>query len=286
MVGACNRYQEGDPIILRRSAALGDVVAATVVARNLNAAGYDVIFQSQSYCHAVLRYCPQIIDYEEIGRPCHIDLDGAYENSPLKKQRSFHEIFLDVAQQQLIPHGIQFIRSFPSPQLTVLPCYQKEVLTRLEPFPKPWVMMNPRSICWTHRTIQPPVWQAASAMINGTVFWIGLDPCPPGIVDLALRHVDLLVHYISCADCVVTTDTSPAHIAAALEVPLVVIYQSINPRLTVGHLANLELVASSMGCLNCQLLKCPIDPNYPPCQNVSPELIANAVNLKTSHVLQ
>lgn len=286
MVSICNcRFTEDNPVIVRRSAALGDVVAASIVADRLYEMGYNVIFQSFPFYHAALRYHPKIIGFEDIVRECNVNLDGAYEKHPRKHALSFHEIFIQTANEQLQYSGIQLPMNLKPPRLYVLPQYQKEVLPVLDQYPKPWVMINPRSINWTHRTVQPHVWQKASQMIEGTVFWIGLDPCPSGpLVDLQIRHVDRLVHYISCADMVVTVDSGPAHLAAALEIPLVVVHQSINPYLTVGGFVDLDTIWAPVNCLNCQHIRCPINGNYPPCQNINPEQLANLVNSKLSKI--
>lgn len=281
MVSICNRrFSEDNPIVIRRSAALGDVIAATIVADRLDELGYNVVFQSFCFYHAALRYHPRIIGFEELNRQCNVNLDGAYENHPRKHTLGFHEIFLETANSQLIQSGIQIPMNLKPPRLYVLPQYRNEILAILNPYPKPWIMVNPRSINWTHRTVQPSVWQQASAMMEGTVFWIGLDACPSGIVDLQVRHVDRLIHFISCADLVVTVDSGPAHIAAALQIPLVAIYQSINPALTVGTQVDLTTIAAPVNCLNCQHIRCPINGDYPPCQNVDPEYLADVVNRK------
>lgn len=282
MVSFCNwRFSQDYPVIVRRSAALGDVVAATIVADRLDEMGFNVVFQSFSFYHAALRYHPRILEYQDIVQECHVNLDNAYEQHPRKHVLSFHEIFIQTANQQLECQGIQIPMNLKPPRLYVLPQYRNEVLSILNPYPKPWIMVNPRSIHWTHRTVQPHIWNQAARMMNGTKFWIGLDPCPSGIVDLQVRHVDRLVHFISCADMVVTVDSGPAHIAAALQIPLVVMNQSINPELTVGNQVNMTSVSPpGLHCTNCQHIRCPINGDYPPCQNINPDYIAYVVNSK------
>lgn len=282
MVSFCNwRFSQDYPVIVRRSAALGDVIAATIVADRLDEMGYNVVFQSYPFYHAALRYHPRIIEYQDIIQNCHVNLDNAYEQHPRKHVLCFHEIFIQTANQQLESHGIQIPMNLKPPRLYVLPQYRREAEAICNGLPRPWVMINPRSINWTHRTVQPHVWEQAARMMDGTKFWIGLDPCPSGIVDLQVRHVDRLVHFISCADLVVTVDSGPAHIAAALQVPLVVMNQSINPELTVGKHVNLTCVtASGVTCTNCQHIRCPINGDYPPCQAINPDYLAYVVNNK------
>jgi len=64
---------------------------------------------------------------------------------------------------------------------------------------------------------------------------------------------------LSCVDLLVTNDTGPAHIAAALGRPTLVIFGPTNPLTTRPFSSAAELVRHPPDCAPCMLRDCPID---------------------------
>jgi len=64
---------------------------------------------------------------------------------------------------------------------------------------------------------------------------------------------------ISVADLLVTNDTGPAHIAAALGTPVLVIFGPTNPATTRPFAPNSEIIRQPPDCAPCMLRDCPID---------------------------
>jgi heptosyltransferase-2 len=64
---------------------------------------------------------------------------------------------------------------------------------------------------------------------------------------------------ISLADMLITNDTGPAHISAALHTPTLVIFGPTNPLTTYPMSQNAEIVRSPPDCAPCMLRDCPID---------------------------
>src|SRR5271154_4518957 len=73
-------------IVVRRNAALGDALCATVVADKLIEQGFDVVFQTHAACHCIIRRHPRIARVEEPQGYTDINLDGAYENNPQRRR--------------------------------------------------------------------------------------------------------------------------------------------------------------------------------------------------------
>ena len=67
------------------------------------------------------------------------------------------------------------------------------------------------------------------------------------------------VAIISIADILITNDTGPAHIGAALGTPTLVIFGPTNPLTTYPRSANAEIVRRAPDCAPCMLRDCPID---------------------------
>lgn len=64
---------------------------------------------------------------------------------------------------------------------------------------------------------------------------------------------------ISLADVLVTNDTGPAHIGAALHTPTLVIFGPTNPLTTYPYSACAEIIRRPPDCAPCMLRDCPID---------------------------
>jgi heptosyltransferase-2 len=64
---------------------------------------------------------------------------------------------------------------------------------------------------------------------------------------------------LSAADLLVTNDTGPAHVAAAVGCPVVVIFGPTNPETTRPFSALAEVVRKPPECAPCMLRDCPID---------------------------
>jgi heptosyltransferase-2 len=68
-----------------------------------------------------------------------------------------------------------------------------------------------------------------------------------------------VVAVLSLADALVTNDTGPAHIAAALERPTLVIFGPTDPRTTRPFSHAAEIIRRPPDCAPCMLRDCPID---------------------------
>jgi len=64
---------------------------------------------------------------------------------------------------------------------------------------------------------------------------------------------------ISIADVLITNDTGPAHIGAALQTPTLVIFGPTNPLTTFPMSPSAEIIRSAPDCAPCMLRDCPID---------------------------
>lgn len=253
-------------LTVRRSLALGDVLCATVVADKLVARGLTVEFQSHPAGHPILRRCKNVKSFTEPrGQPT-VNLDGAYETDPHRVSKTFHRMFIDRANQQLSHLGINL--GDPTncrPRLTVTDAERETARARFMEHPRPWVFICPRSESYPHRQVHDGTWLEIAQRVKGTKFWLGLHPAPPGIVDLKVRYLDNLIVWLSAADLLITVDTGPMHIGAALGIPIVAISQSSSPDLHLNNQNDFVSVKTDLECLNCQKNLCPKNAIMPPC---------------------
>lgn len=265
-------------IIVRRNAAFGDAIAATVVSDHLAKLGVPTVFQTHPDIVSTIRRNPYVYAVTPTSGFCHVNLDGAYENDPNRTSKSFARMFMDSANLQLLSRGIQLGGPLNCKPRLVVTEQEKSTMIehRLKNYPKPWVFVCPRSNHWAARTVPDPIWNEAAKRIPGTKFWMGMHPAPPAFVDLGYRNMDHMTMALACADLLVTVDTGPMHVAAAMNIPIIAILQSSSPELHLNDQNDFTCIWPNLDCLNCQKNLCPKNEHLPPCQNVDPEMIARA----------
>ena len=278
--GGNHKSLKGSVSVLR-TAALGDVLCSTVVADKLAGLDFDVHFQAHSSTHCILRRCPSIYRISEPRQGADVNLDGAYETDPGRRRKHFHEMFMQRANDQLRKRNIDL--GPPTncrPRLIVQSDEREAAKARFANYPRPWVFICPRSQSFAHRQCPDSAWVEIAMHVAGTKFWLGLHPAPSGIVDLECRHFDNVILWLSAADLLITVDTGPMHIAAALGVPVVAIVQSSSPNYHLNNQNDYIAVAGPLDCLNCQQDVCPINAISPPCQQVNVGGIAAWANAR------
>lgn len=248
-------------MIVRRSNAMGDVLSASCVAVALVDRGMRVEFQTDPRWHGMLRRHPGLrtVAITSPSGYCDIDLDGAYEHHPQRTSKHYVSIYFEKANLR---------GSVRRPVLVFDEARRNVFQAELSKYPKPWIMVCPRSNSFVNRTIPNETWSALSVQLKGTKFWVGTIPPANHFQDLACCDIETLIDYLSLANLFVTTETGPMHIGAALRVPMVVIKQATDPRLTLINHPNWTVFEPDLSCLNCQQWTCPINANHPPCQNI------------------
>jgi len=270
-------------IIVRRTAAIGDALAASVVADRLSEKGYECEFQTHANIHCLLRYQPNISTLALPNGYAHVDLDRAYENNQSRRSLHFSEMFMTRADEFLRPYGITLGPALNCRPRVRLPNHILQTsLAKFHEHPRPWIFCVPRSNTYAARQVPDNIWESFALASCGTKFWLGTHPAPKGIVDLQCCHLDNLIAWISAADLVVSVDTGPLHIAAALGKQIVALGQSSSPELHLSDQVDFETIwpLGNLDCLNCQANLCYKDRFIPPCQLFDPAAIADKVNRK------
>lgn len=267
-------------LVVRRRAAIGDVVASTAVADRLTQLGYAVAFQCDPIIAPLMARQRNIRARLPMDQRCHVNLDDAYENHPLRTRLHFNELFFAAADRQLKMGGISLGKPInATPSLVVMDSEKMGPMERLSPFPRPWVFICPRSNSWPNRTIQDCIWQKVATQVKGTCFWLGTNDAPQGIEDLKMRSIFHLPVWLACADLLATVDTGPLHLAAAVGTPALVFEQASSADLHLTDQRDFRSVKHpTLTCTNCQKNVCPFGKHLPPCQNWPSELMADEIN--------
>jgi GT2 family glycosyltransferase/ADP-heptose:LPS heptosyltransferase len=272
---------QGNEVVIRRTGAIGDALAATVVADRVKQAGAPVIFQSHPDIHPVLRRVPSVTHVTVPEPFCHINLDGGYEQDPLRRSKHFYWMFLERAREQFRNHAHWFASVYNAkPHLRISDEEKARSVNRLEAYPKPWIFICPRSDSYNVREVPFDVWQAVAEQVEGTKFWVGTHPGPSNIVNLNCRRIEEVLLLLSVADLLISVDTGPLHLAAAMDITALAIGQSSSPELHLSDQADYQTISPKLDCLNCQLNRCPKNQWHPPCMDIDPDFIAAWANAK------
>lgn len=186
-------------------------------------------------------------------------------------------MFIAAANRQLRPHGIDLGAPLNCcPSLSVPDSTKEWASNQFRQYPRPWVAVCPRSQSYFARTVPDPIWQSAAPKIHGTKFWIGMHPAPAGFVDLKATHFDNVISWLSVMDLLVSVDTGPLHISAALGIQCLALGQSSSPELHLSDQRDYQTIwpEGNLGCLNCQQNSCPINYYLPPCNTFDPDKIS------------
>lgn len=281
------RTDKRPEIVVRRTAAIGDALCATCVASKLVENGYQVRFQCHPDLHGMIRRVPAVASVEEPKATPHVNLDNAYEAHHYRKQVSFTDIFVVAADDQLTRRGI-FVGAPTNcaPVLFVKEDERAQAIARFRQCQRPWIVFAARSNSWANRTIPDGTLSQVAKEIHGTCFWIANHAqAPSGFVDLNVRDLDTLIKFISVADLFVGPDTGPMHISAALKVPVIALEQASSPELHLSDQRDFRTVRiPNLACTNCQHNVCPLPgkDRCPPCTEIGPELLSNAINYRLS----
>lgn len=273
---------------VRRSAAIGDVVASLCVVDKLVENGFEVTFQCHPAMFPLLRHHGTKAEESSKTTKAIIDLDGCYESNPQRALHHFSEMFMASANRQLASFSMGIGKPLNcTPSLHVAEHVKQSVRTRLAQYERPWVFVCPRSHAFFARTVPDPIWQTAAQQIKGTKFWLGLHIAPPkGFVDLQIRHIDTLIDFLSVADLMVSVDTGPLHIAAAEGVQCLALGQASSPELHLSDQRDfLTIWPDNLDCLNCQKDVCPKNYYIPPCNSFDPDQISQTANRRLTSKL-
>lgn len=275
-----SKQSEKQTVTVQRKGAIGDNISASIVADKLKAKGYRVRWAAVPQCIPALKHHPSIDEFCEPDS-CKIDicLDGAYERHREIKTTRFSEIFLEVASKA--------IGTLPKtncvPTVIVTDEERSTALETLNPHPRPWVMIIPRSNSWPNRTVVQEEWNILAGLVVGTCFWTGTDPCSKPLVDLECRDFRVLMGYLAHADLVVSVDTGPMHAAAALNRSMIVIEQAFDPALHLSDQNDFVTFKLGLPCSPCFNFTCKLkyeNPKDPSCRHVDTSALADAVNAR------
>jgi GT2 family glycosyltransferase len=274
-------------VTIRRKAAFGDVLMATPLAKRFADFGHHVRFGTLPTVAPILSGLPflSVTGHDE---PANVLLDNTYETNLNRKTESVAKMFFDAAAVELRRRGIPEKAINLRPHLVLTPQEVFTAATHMSRLPRPWTVFIPKSVAWKTRTLSPAAVRDVLAGLPGSVF-LGLPDAeaslPAGknvMVTAWARTFRDFAAVIANADLVVTADTGPMHVAAALGKPIVALQQSIAIEQRLNDQVDYIKVAAPADCSPCNDFACRIPgmKDTPPCMWIEPTAILSAAKTK------
>lgn len=272
-------------VAIRRRAAFGDVIMATIVASKLKEVGVGVRMITEPIISRALEGHPAVQEWENSGE-CDIDLDRTYEDNMERDRKPIPRLMMDAALPQMERLGIQVIDTCNLvPVLGITDDERWAAAKELQDIPRPRIVLVDASGSWANRTWSKQQVERFPHKLGGLGQVIWSKPSrwagpPDGVAKLEIRDFRHLMAVISQADIVVTPDTGPLHVAAAFDKPIIALEQCNRTNLRLTNLTDWTSVAPPLDCIGCSKFDCPISLKSPPCQDIDADLVAAMVRMK------
>jgi ADP-heptose:LPS heptosyltransferase len=289
-------------IDIKRHGGIGDVVMALSIAKALHNRGYKIGFSTDFSLLSIVKHQKYIERVFEHVIENGINFDWVENDRQFNGGRTdcttdaALEVFLRYTNHQLNKLSISPLdMSELNYDITYPNEIRETMLSHLNKFPRPWIMMNTKAQT-SNRSIPTSIAQDVQSSYNGsgTVFWIGNRDrlLKNNLMDEFVNET--LFYFISaidCADVLVTTNTGSLHLGLALNKKVVAIDQSWKTKdFSFNTQSKIEIIHADLECLNCQQHGgCKIDnneqlnarwdfPMYPKCSYVTSTQIIDAIN--------
>lgn len=273
---------------IKRTAAMGDVIMVEPVLEHFHKKGYKVVLDTLNQFHLLFIhhhykiYRPQEIDkrvWEDAEYESY-NLDMSYESKPdVLRLKTYYE-FCGVHDGELKNPKLSL--SFALDQKTKL--FPKYCIIHLEN--KEQKARNVRGVDWN--------WVVAELKMKGYfVVQVGMDESVTinGATKIKTLSENFLCYVIGGADLFIGIDSGPAHIASGFDVPSIIFFGNVNPKIAYPDLSNKYVITNHEKespvcdkpyCWHSIVngttgAKCYIDNDNPPCATYKTEELVKAI---------
>ncbi len=277
------QYQK--TIVIKRTAACGDVVQTEAVLHHFHKKGYRVILDTLPQFYSLFQnhYFP-VEYYEHFNKNVRhtvINLDMSYESDPKKLHLKAYYEFAGV------PEDEQVIRN---PKLNVVVDKSNTL------FPQKFVVLHLDKRGQPGRNQYGIDWKVIVEYLKAKDFLViqigkGESEEIEGVVKMNTLAEPMMVYLLAGCEFMIAVDSGPANVAVALGKKLIVFHGAVNPeyiwpdrtniRVITNHSAD-NPVCNNVYCwsstIGCEGVPCYVDFEKPPCTRFSTYQVINAIN--------
>ena len=269
-------------VIIKRTAAMGDVIMVEPVLHYFHKKGYRVVLDTtdQFYMLFVNHYFPvhhiKRIDGRLLPGAERHNLDMAYEAFPQKNRlRSYYQ-FCGIKDGEM--RNPKLSVGFPIVDGTKL--FQKSCIIHLE------------GIRQSGRGVFGVDWENVVANLQErgySVFQVGKRNVPliKNAIYLNTQNENFLCYAVGSADLFIGIDSGVSHVASAFRVPSILFFGNTNPEVVHPDLSDKVIISNGKVCdkpfcwhqqIGIESEPCYLDPQLPPCAKYTTEQVINAIN--------
>lgn len=276
-------YQE--TVVIKRSAALGDVVQVEPILHHFHKKGYRVVLETlpQFYGlfgqHYFKVHHPQEIDGRLLEKARRYDLDFSYESKPQQLHLKTYYEYCEVPENEMVLRN-------PFLHLNI----EKSPSTKL--FKKYFIL---------HLAVR----KQTGRNVQGNIYWEGIveylkekgydtiqiggaeSDAVEGALQMMTPGEPFLMWVIREADGFLGIDSGPANIAVAFDVPAAIFFGNVDPKYIYADLTNISPIENAPNCGNdkcwhrqvgCEGMECIVDDKKPPCVQFTHQQVITAID--------
>lgn len=260
-----------DMVIIRRMAAMGDVIQVEPVLEYFHNKGYRVVLETLPQFEALFQrhYFPVLfphqIDPRVLATAKRYNLDMTYESDPKKIHLQAYFEFCGIKDYKL-----------RNPKLSL--GFEINDQTRMF---KKYAILHIDKRAQPHRNISNIDWYRIVQHLNERGYTVlqlgkGEHPIITGAIEMNTVNENLLAYVCAGASLMIGIDSGISHICAGFGVPMVLFFGSVNPEYIHANFDNIipihrheERVCDTPFCwsnvIGCEGQECAVDKEYPPC---------------------
>jgi ADP-heptose:LPS heptosyltransferase len=277
-----NPYQK--TVVIKRTAALGDVVQTEAVLYYFFKKGYRVVldtlpqFHNLFIQHQFKVHRPEEVDGRILETAKHYDLDFSYESKPKQLHLKTYFEFCEVPESEMLLQNPVLHLNIPKDESTKL--FKKYCVIHI-----PDRKQNSRNIQgnlnWAY-------------IANHIKYNKGYDVIQlsggedvPGALRMQTPGEPFLMWVLREADLFIGIDSGPSNIAVSFGVPSIIFFGSVSPEYIYADLSNITTIQHHNVCrspkcwssvVGCEGAECIENVEKPPCVQFTTEQVFTAIN--------
>lgn len=270
-------------VIIKRTAAMGDVVQTEAVLYYFFKKGYRVVldtlpqFYNLFIQHQFKVHRPEEVDGRVLAEAKKYDLDFSYESKPAQLHLKTYFEFCEVPEKEMLLQNPILHLNIPKDESTKL--FKKYAVIHY-PDRKQQSRNIQGTIDW------PEVVKHLKSKGYDSIQLSGGEPIE-GALRMQTPGEPFLMWVLREADLMIAIDSGPSNIAVAFEVPSIIFFGSVNPAYIYADLSNIEVIQHKNVCrspmcwsasVGCEGTPCIENEEKPPCVQFTTDQVLTAIN--------
>lgn len=272
-----------ETVIIKRSAALGDVVQVEPVLAHFYKKGYRIVLDTLHQFHNLFIqhyfkvHRPEELDPRLLATAKRYDLDMSYESKPRQLHLKTYFEFCEVPESEMELRNPIMSLNIPIEPATKI--FKKYCILHIPDRKQPSRNIQGR-IDW-----EDVVYELKQKGYD-TIQIGGGEPID-GALQMMTPGEPFMMWVIRSADLFLGIDSGPSNVAVAFNIPSIIFFGAVNPEYIYADLSDIEVIQYENICrspkcwsasVGCEGTECIEDVKSPPCVQFTQEQVMTAIN--------